>query len=181
MDMVDVVAFLLIIAVRGLVPLAVLRWPFWGALACIAGDASDSFIIDGLGARPFGSHYHVADKAFDTLYLAFEAWVALHWQDALARGAGVTLFLARLLAVVLFEITGIRELFFFGANIFENFYLYVAGRLQIDASYRIHSYRRLAIILVLVGVPKLLQEYVMHYRQSQTWTFVKENILMWRG
>lgn len=181
MEPVDVLSFVLILSIRGLVPFALFRWPFWGALACIAGDAADTIIIDGFGARPFGGHYHVLDKAFDTYYLAFECWVALHWQDSLARISGVTLFLARFSAVVLFEVTGVRELFFFGANIFENFYVYVAGRLQIDRSYRIGSYRNLAIILVFVGAPKLLQEYVMHWRQSQTWLFVKHNILMWDG
>jgi hypothetical protein len=31
--------------------------------------------------------------------------------------------------------------------------------------------------LVLVGAPKLLQEYVMHYRRAQTWHFVTRRIL----
>lgn len=181
MEPADVIALLLIVVVRGLAPFAVLRWPFWGALACIAGDAADSFILDGLGATWIKGHYHFFDKSFDTYYLAFEAWVALHWKDPLARNTGVVLFLLRFSAVVLFEFTHIRQLFFIGANIFENFYLYVAARLEIDRSYRISSYRRLAIILVLVGAPKLLQEYVMHWRESQTWYFVKHNILMWKG
>jgi hypothetical protein len=49
---------------------------------------------------------------------------------------------------------------------------FVAGRLEIDARYRIKDACRLALILLFVGAPKLLQEYVMHYRESQTWHFI---------
>lgn len=180
MKTVDVVAFVLILIVRGLVPFSVLRWPFWGGLACIAGDVADSFILDGLGAYWIKAHYHFFDKAFDTYYLAFEAWAAGRWVDLMARNTALALFWLRLTMAVLFELTHIRQLFLIGANVFENFYLYVAGRLEIDHTYRIGRLRNLAVILVLVGAPKLLQEYVMHWRQSETWYFVRDHILQWR-
>lgn len=181
MSVADLVAVALIVAVRGLVPLLLLRWPFWGALACMAGDAFDSAIQDALGSHVLRPWYHDVDKAFDTYYLGFEAWIVhRRWTDPLARTAALALFAVRLGAAVLYEITGVRALFFFGANVFENFYIFVAGCLQIDASYRIRSVRALAVILAITGAPKVLQEYVMHYRESQTWEFVKRNILMWR-
>jgi hypothetical protein len=177
----DVLALVLIILVRGLVPLLVLRWQFWGAIVCIAGDAFDTFVIDLLHAEPFGDSYHTADKLFDTYYLSIEAWVVFRrWTDVLARRTALALYALRLAAAILFEITHIRQLFLIGANIFENFYIYVAGRLEMDATYRIKDTRRLALILVFVGAPKLLQEYVMHYRESQTWRFVREHIFQWR-
>jgi hypothetical protein len=175
----DLIALALIGVVRGLVPLLLLRWPFWGALLCIAGDAFDTFVFDILNAHAIP--YHTMDKAFDTYYLSFEAWVAYRrWADALARRTAVVLYLARLTAAILFELTHIRQLFLLGANVFENFYVYVAGRLEMDPAYRIKNARRLALILLFVGAPKLLQEYVMHYRESQTWRFVREYILLWR-
>jgi hypothetical protein len=177
----DVIALALIVAVRVLVPLLVLRWPFWGALLCIAGDAFDTIVIDLLRAEPFGNSYHAADKLFDTYYLSIEVWVAFRrWVDALARRTALTLYVLRLAAAILFELTHTRQLFLVGANIFENFYIYVAGRLELDSSYRIANVRRLALILLFVGAPKLLQEYVMHYRESQTWRFVREYIFRWR-
>lgn len=180
MESVDWVALVLIVIVRGLVPFTVFRWGFWGGIACIAGDAADSFILDGLGAYWIKDHYHFFDKSFDTYYLAFEALVAYRWLDPLARRTAVSLFLLRLSAVIGFELTEVRQLFFIGANVFENFYIYIAGRLEIDPSYRLRTKRNLVVVLLLVGAPKLLQEYVMHWRESQTWYFVKHNILQWR-
>ena len=172
------IALMLIIGIRGLVPFTLLRWPFCGALLCIAGDASDSAIQDLMGVDVLGGSYHSFDKAFDIYYLSFEAWLAwFRWPDPLARPAAMALFLARLTAAVAFEVTHVRALFLVGANVFENFYVYTAGRLEIDPAYRIKDRAQLALILVLVGAPKLLQEYVMHYREAQTWRFVTRRIL----
>jgi hypothetical protein len=177
---VEAFVFVLIAAVRLLVPLSVLRWPFWGGLACIAADGFDSIIQDALGVHPLEGQYHQVDKVYDIYYLGFEAWVARGWSDSLARNTALVLFGLRLLAVVVFEVTETRSLFLIGPNIFENFFLFVAGMLTIDARWRIPSLLHLAGIVVFVGAPKVLQEYVMHYREAQTWDFVRDNILLWR-
>ncbi len=176
----DIAVIALIAAVRALTPLLVLRFPFWGGLLCIAADAFDSIIQDALNVHPLDDHYHNVDKAFDIYYLAFEAWVVRGWVDVLARNTALALFGLRLLAVVIFEITGSRGLFLIGPNIFENFYLFCAGMLTIDSSYRFRSRLQLAAVVLFVGAPKVLQEYVMHYREAATWEFVRENILRWR-
>ncbi len=176
----DLVAVTLIVAVRGLVPLLLLRWPFWGALACMAGDAFDSAIQDALGSHVLPPWYHDVDKAFDTYYLGFEAWIVhRRWTDPLARTAALALFAVRLGAAVLYEITGVRALFFFGANVFENFYIFARDACR-SMRRTASAARALVVILAITGAPKMLQEYVMHYRESQTWEFVKRNILMWR-
>ena len=173
----EALTFGVIAAVRLLVPLTILRWPFWGGLACIAADAFDSTFQDIVGVEPLEGRYHDVDKAFDLYYLSFEAWVAWGWTDHLARVTAVVLFGLRLLAVGLFELTEARWLFFaVGPNIFENFYLFVAGMLTINAAYRIPSALHLAAIVAFVGAPKVLQEYVMHYREAQTHDFVTEKL-----
>ncbi|MEX0783116.1 MAG: hypothetical protein WD557_10730 [Dehalococcoidia bacterium] len=173
----EALTFAVIAAVRLLVPLTVLRWPFWGGLACIAADVFDSTFQDVVGVEPLEGHYHDVDKVFDLYYLAFEAWVARGWLDSLARVAALVLFGLRVFAVLLFELTEARWLFFaVGPNIFENFYLFVAGMLTINAAYRIPSKGHLAAIIVFVGAPKVLQEYAMHYREAQTHDFVTEKI-----
>jgi hypothetical protein len=177
----DVIVLVFVIVSRTLAPVFILRWPFWGALVCIAADGVDTMFQDALGSTILTEHYHNIDKAFDTSYLAVEAWVAFRWIDPLARWAALVLFGLRLIAVLLYELFDIRGvLFYLGPNIFENFYLWVAGFLTIDPKYRIGSARNLVLILLVVGIPKLLQEYVMHYMDSQTWHFVKRNILLWR-
>src|SRR3712207_3610564 len=120
MDGRDIAAVLLIVAVRGLVPLLLLRWPFWGALLCIAGDAFDTFTIDITGTDVFEGHYHTVDKVFDTYYLTVEAWIVWRrWADPLARRTGLALYALRLAGAIGFELTQIRQFFFVGANIFE--------------------------------------------------------------
>ncbi|MBK9610067.1 hypothetical protein [Candidatus Amarobacter glycogenicus] len=177
----DLFVLLLIVVIRGCAPLLILRWQFAGGLLCILADTSDSILQDALGAEPLAGHYHLVDKSFDIYYLAFECGVALwRWTDPLARGAAAALFALRAAGVVFFELTGFRGTFLFAPNVFENFYLFVAGMRSVDPGFRIPSWRWLVMTIVAVGAPKLLQEYVMHYRESATWHFVKENILMWR-
>lgn len=177
----DTAVLLLIVAIRALVPLLIFRWNFVGGLLSIPADASDSILQDAFGVEPLAGHYHLVDKGFDLYYLAIEAFVAYRlWGDLLAGWAMVGLFTLRAGGVAFFELTDIRQTFFFTPNVVENFYLVVAGLRSIDPTFRISNWRWLALIIVVVGAPKLLQEYVMHYREAHTWHFVKENILMWR-
>jgi len=177
----ELLVLLLIFAIRGLVPLLVFRWNLAGALLCIPADASDSILQDALGAEPLAGHYHLVDKSFDIYYLAIECIVAAWlWRDPLARWTAIALFGLRASGVVFFELTEFRGTFLFAPNVFENFYLVVAGMRSIDPAWRIPSRAWLAVMVVAVGAPKLLQEYVMHYREAATWHFVKENILMWK-
>jgi hypothetical protein len=179
--MLEALVLSLIIVMRTTVPIFVFRWPFWAALACVAADASDSILQDAFGVKVI-SHYHNFDKGFDIYYLSIEALVAYRmWTDPLARAAALVLWGLRASCVVAFEITDIRQLFLFpGPNIFENFYLWIAGSLQINPEYRLRSKKHLAFVLLITGAPKVLQEYVMHYREAQTWHFVKRNVLLWR-
>jgi hypothetical protein len=86
----------------------------------------------------------------------------------------------RLVAVVLYQLTGVRGLLvFLGPNVFEVFFLWVAAGLMVDPAYRIGSLRRLAFVLLLLAPPKLVQEYVMHYLEPQTWHFVRDEIFRW--
>jgi hypothetical protein len=181
MDANDALVLFLVIASRGLAPMLLWRWPFWGGLGCILADAVDTMIQDALGSDVFRDHYHQFDKAFDTYYLGAEAFVAWRKFDPLARVAVAVLFGLRLTAAVLFEITGARGLFLYlGPNVVENLYLWVAAERTANPQYCVPGVRGLLLILLIVGPPKILQEYVMHYLNSQTWHFVKENILLWR-
>jgi hypothetical protein len=176
----DTLALVLIFGTRGLAPLAIFRWPFWGGLLCILFDGTDVIIEDAIAPGVITDYYHNIDKAFDTYYLAVEAFVAFRWDDPFARWTATGLFSLRVLAVVIYELTELRGAFFYlGPNIFENFFVFVAGMRTIDPAYRIGSAWKLALIVVIVAAPKLLQEYVMHYRDSQTWHFVKRNLLLW--
>lgn len=173
----------LVIALRAFLPLTILRWPFWGGLLAIAADASDVIIRDALGGGALlsGSNYHLFDKIFDLYYLTLEAYVAWKWQSALLRRTALGLFAWRLLGVAAFELTGVRQVFFFAPNIFENLFLLVAGLERFAPTFRPDARRNFAIVLLIATVPKLAQEYVMHYLEFPTWAFIKHNIFRWPG
>jgi hypothetical protein len=179
MEFNDTLSLVIIIGSRLLVPLLILRWPFWGSLACILADGGDTMVPEALGSDVIEDQYHNVDKAFDTYYLAVQAFVASRWVDILARNTALVLFALRFAAVVVYEVTGWRGAFLVGPNVFELFFLWVAAGLTADPAYRIGSLSRLALILAVLVPPKLLQEYVMHYMESQTWHFVRDNLLPW--
>src|SRR3989344_5101669 len=122
----------LVFLIRLLVPLSILRWPFWGMLLSIAADAADVVLFSALGWGILEGRgmYHELDKVFDIYYLALAAYVAFKWRDALPRRLALALFAWRLVGEVVFELTHARQVLFFSPNIFENFYLLWAGTLH---------------------------------------------------
>lgn len=150
-------------------------------VASIAADGADVVIMDATGARGFfwGPTYHPIDKGLDTYYLAFAAFVSLRWPEMLAKKTAVFLFIWRLIGIVIFEITNIRQVILFAPSIFENFYLIIAGAKQFFPKFKVDTGKKLAVILVIAAIPKLVQEYFMHFLEVQTWQFVKHNIFRW--
>lgn len=179
--MLDGTVVLFVVLIRFLVPLTVLRWNFAGALLCIAADASDVMLFDAFGVEAYGDvPYHTADKFFDVYYLSFMLYVSLSWPEPLEKRTSIVLYGWRLLGVVLFEVTHVRQVMFFAPNIFENFYVLLAGVRKLSPRFRIKNPRALVVFLLISGVPKLVQEYVMHFLEFPTWPFIRDNILRWR-
>lgn len=171
---------LTVILIRLFIPLLIFKKPFWGALLAMAADASDIIIMDAFGWGFLeGKPYHVIDKVFDTYYLAIEFYVSLSWQIAQLRRTSMVLFIWRLLGVIVFSVTQIRQVVFFAPNIFENFYLLVVGLHKFFPKFQIKTTKRLVIVLAIATVPKLIQEYIMHFLEFHTWHFIKHNIFRW--
>jgi len=175
------IAFVVVL-VRLLVPFSILRWPFAGVLLSIAADAFD---ITALRAFGWGflneASYQAVDKVFDMYYLSFAFYVSLKWKDLLAKKISVILFIWRFIGVIAFEITHFRKLLFFAPNIFENFYILAAGIPKIFPKFRLDSRKKLAAILLVAGVPKIVQEYVLHFMEyplglRNLWPFIKQTI-----
>lgn len=175
--------------IRTFVPFTILRWPLAGAILAIIADAADVMIFQAFKSQ-FGSglfspaYYHNFDKFFDIYYLSFEFLVVLRWKDAAPRTTAIVLFLWRAAGLAAFEIstlmgTPIRWAFLAAPNIFENFYLFWAFRLHFFPQFKLTK-KRLLIILLAVGLPKIAQEYVMHYRfLDQTWGFIRDHFFYW--
>jgi hypothetical protein len=153
---------LIIILIRLIVPLAIFRWPLAGGLLALAADALDIVLASLID---FGGlwNYHQLDKYLDTYYLAIEAVVAQRWID-LPRWTATALFGYRLIGVVLFEATDVRVFLFFFPALFENFFLFYAVLLRFFPEYELTP-RRLGLWLAVLLVPKMVQEYVIHYQR----------------
>src|SRR5919199_580898 len=155
---------LLVILIRLLVPLTILKWHLMGPLLSIAADASDVVLFDALGGPSYmGGAYHTVDKLFDMYYLSFMLYVSFRWTEPLEKQTAIILYGWRLLGIALFEVTRARQLIFLAPNIFENFYLLVVGVRRSSPQFRVNNRDKLMVVLLIVGVPKLIQEYFMHY------------------
>ena len=124
-----------------------------------------------------GAHYHSIDKALDLYYLGLEAWVSLSWVKRVPRILSLGLFAFRVVGVVAFEVTNWRPLLFVFPNLFENWFLFVLVRCRFFPGVRLDTWPRIALWLLVLYAPKLLQEYVLHVRRAQPWNWFKETVL----
>lgn len=155
---------LVVVVIRLLVPLSIFRWPFWGAVASIIADALDIVLVTLLERHagfPDVWSYHEFDKYLDTYYLLIEVIVVQRWPD-LPRWIASVLFVDRLFGVVLFEITGIRIFLFAFPALIDFFFLFYTAARQYAPDYELTP-RRLVMWLGILLIPKMFQEYTVHY------------------
>jgi hypothetical protein len=167
----------IVIAVRLTVPLLIFRWPLIGGLASMIADTLDVVMISAMNLGGFGDNYHTTDKLLDTYYLSIELFVALRWENLYARWISAVLFPYRLIGVVLFELTGHRIMLFVFPNLFENWWLYCAFTMSYAPRFAPRSARSSAIALVLLLIPKMAQEYLLHFAEVKPWDWIKREIL----
>lgn len=152
----------IIAVVRVLGSLPVLWWPFPGAILAVLTDLSDLFLRSYIDLG--GVHdYQELDKWLDQVYMLTFLIVALRWQPV-PRNVAVVLYAYRLIGFIAFEITGTREILLFFPNLFELWFLFVAGVqfFKIDFQY---TPRRIALALVPLLALKMFQEYALHFGQ----------------
>ena len=153
---------LIIAVVRVAGALLVLRWAFGGALLAIAIDFSDLFMMNLLdlgGVR----NYQAFDKLLDLAYMGTFLWVAWRWQGP-ARTVALALFGFRMVGVLAFEALGTREVLLAFPNVFEFWFVFVAGVYRFAPGYEL-TMRRSLLWLVPVALLKEFQEYVLHGAQ----------------
>ncbi len=168
---------LIIIALRLVIPLLILRYPLFGGLTAMVIDALDVVLIEAIGLGGFGGHYSELDKLLDSYYLTLEAIVAFRWTSAWARIPAIVLYVYRAIGVVAFETTDTRVLLFVFPNLFENWWLYVVIVARFFPQLYPKSAKSVAIPLFLLLVPKMGQEYLLHYQEAQPWDWMKSHIL----
>lgn len=165
---------LIIILLRLLIPFTILRWPLVGGIICMLLDGGDVVLIDVINKGDF-SHYHLLDKYLDMYYLSFEVYVSWKWTNLLARRTSIILFIYRLVGFVLFEVTQVRLFLFIFPNLFENFFLFFVAYKSFLKRETLNL-KQLVVILLILLIPKMFQEYVLHFKQAQPWNWFKTNI-----
>lgn len=161
---------LIVIALRLIVPLGIWRFTFWGTVVALLLDGADVILIDVIKLGDF-QNYALLDKILDIYYLSFCFVISLKWQS-LAKKTSIFLFVYRLIGVILFEITHIRVLLFVFPNLFENWFLFWAARNRYFQKFELTA-KRLALILFLLLVPKMAQEYLLHFMQATPWNWIQ--------
>ena len=139
-------------------------------------DAVDANIVHITGGT--FPNYQQVDKYLDTYYLFFEFVVSLRWDHKLAKQTSVILFFHRVVGVILFEITNTRVFLLFFPNLFEYFFLFflIFKRRYFDSN-KVNSWSRIVLILVLLYILKLPQEYLLHYMQVSPWLWFTTEVL----
>lgn len=153
---------IIIAVVRVLGSLPVLWFPFLGGLLAMLVDQSDLFMKNLLDLGGVGD-YQEFDKYLDQVYMLTFLVVALRWSLVPRSIAGV-LYGYRMIGFIAFEATGTRELLLIFPNLFEFWFIFVAGIqfFKIDFKY---TPKNVAVAIVPLLSLKMFQEYVLHYGQ----------------
>jgi hypothetical protein len=166
-----------VIGLRLFVPLLILRFWVVGGVVAMLLDGADVIITDALDIGGFGNHYAELDKVLDSYYLALELFLALGWRNAWARLPAVALFGYRLVGVVCFEISDARIFLFIFPNLFENWWLYVVVVMKWFPRAVPKDWRTVLIPMAALLVPKMAQEYLLHFAEAKPWGWTQAHIL----
>lgn len=161
----------IIILLRILVPLGIFRFPLIGGFLSLWLDGQDWF-VNFFNTPNLHQNYNQIDKLLDIYYLSIEAYVVWGWRNVSARSVGLGLFLYRAVGVILFELTHARVLFFVFPNIFESFFIFYLGcRTLLRREPKI-SPKLLALSVITLFIPKMIQEYPMHVKMLWQWRYI---------
>ncbi len=170
--------FAVVLAMRLLIPLAILRFPLPAILAALVIDAADQTIFQtmtNIDLERF--NYQGYDKALDVFYLAV-AYLAIfrNWKSAVAIAVGTFLWYYRLLGVTIFELTEWRPLLIIFPNTFEYFFIFFAiVRLRYNTDRFSTKFIVGAAAAIWIFI-KLPQEYWIHIAKLDVTDFVKQDL-----
>jgi hypothetical protein len=150
------------LVVRLLVPLLIFKRPLLGGVLSIVADFADLVFFNIWGWPEWD--YQSFDKVLDVYYLTIEVIVAQRF-ERLPRVVASALFAYRLVGVAIFEVTGARQVLMAFPNLFELWFLFVVAVARFRPGYRLTGRRTAAWLLVLL-VPKLIHEYVLHVARA---------------
>lgn len=183
---------IIIAIVRILGSLPVLIWPFPGAIIAMLTDLSDLFMMNLIHAGGVRD-YQTFDKWLDQVYMLTFLIVALRWERT-PRNIAVGLYAFRMIGFIAFEVTEERDILIFFPNLFEFWFVFVAGAkfFRLDSQwhgepaarglvpFRYEAGQLATVIPVLLAL-KLLQEFALHVAKVfDSFTAVEAVEWIWR-
>lgn len=168
---------IIVISIRLVGPLLIFRYWLVGGIVAMVLDTADVILIDALGLGGFGGNYAEIDKINDSYYYVIEFIVALRWTNRWMTIPAIGLFVFRVIGAILFEVTHDHVMLFFFPNMFENWWLYCVVVMKWFPKAIPHSWKSVMVPMLILLVPKMGQEYLLHYSEAHPWTWTKEHIL----
>ena len=77
----------------------------------------------------------------------------------------------------MFEVTGFRKLLFIFPNLFENYFIYYLVVKKWFPRFVPKTVRATVITLLILLIPKMFQEWILHYQAYTPWWWFKTNFL----
>ncbi|MGC4107947.1 MAG: hypothetical protein QM753_16610 [Thermomicrobiales bacterium] len=174
----DIAVFLLVVALRVIVPLFIPRFPLPAIIICLVVDGFDKGILESYTNMNL-DFYQGYDKALDIYYqtIAFLSTMR-NWSSAAAFAVGRFLFYYRLVGVVLFELLQARWMLFVFPNTFEYFFIfYEFVRLRWNPQRWGLKFWGAAGAFIWIVI-KLPQEWWIHIAQLDATDFIRDEILV---
>jgi hypothetical protein len=175
-DTSDIAVFLVVVAMRFVIPLFIPRFPLPAILVALVLDAADQTIFQQFTNLNLDG-YQNYDKALDIFYLTI-AFLAVYrnWTNTTAINVARFLWYYRLFGVWLFEVFQERWILFVFPNTFEYFFIaYAAIHTQWDPR-RLTDRAVIGIAAFIWIFIKLPQEWWIHIAQNDFTDFMKVDV-----
>lgn len=155
--------------IRLIVPFSIFKWPLTGIIISNLSDMYDWKFIKVKTAEDLRL-YQTWDKAMDLYYQTIIVLVILRFKDEIFKKTAIILFFVRVAGDALFFLTSNRNFLLIFPNMFENFVIfYLVYRRYVGKEILFKSKKILLIVLLIIGIPKLIHEYFLHYLLIQPW------------
>tara|TARA_A100001037_G_C15153749_1_gene641743 strand:- start:14866 stop:15390 length:525 start_codon:yes stop_codon:yes gene_type:complete len=133
--------------------------PFYGALSVILIDFSDLILMNVLKLGGV-SNYQALDKILDLTYMITFLIITLRF-NKIERYIGYTLFLYRIIGVIIYEIYESRLILFIFPNLFEVWFIGICA-LNLSKNHSKLTKKNFFYLLAPIFVLKIIQEYILH-------------------
>lgn len=79
--------------------------------------------------------------------------------------------------MIAFSVTAVPETLFVFPNLFENLYLYVLIARRIAPRFIPRTAGQMAILLVILFIPKAAQEWLLHWEEAHPWQWLRDTFI----